>query len=201
MSPRSRLAVASIALLCFGWLSAQVAQGRTAGFDAQARDAIHASARPALTNMMLGATALGSQAVILGVSAGAMIGLWLGGRRGEARLVLVVIAGAELCLLLIKAFFHRPRPDAFFGVIAPPSYSFPSGHALLSLCCYGTLAALAGARLGSGARRAVRIAAAVLILAIGVSRIYLGVHYPTDVIGGYLVAIAWMAVATLIQKP
>ena len=72
---------------------------------------------------------------------------------------------------------------------------FPSGHALFSLCFYGTLAGLLVGRLRRpAARAAVWAAAALLILAIGISRIYLGVHYPTDVIGGYLVAAFWISV-------
>jgi undecaprenyl-diphosphatase len=139
-------------------------------------------------------TALGSQEVVLGLSAGATVGLLLGGLRRAAWLVLITMSGAELWLAALKALFHRQRPEPFFGTIGPPSYSFPSGHALLSLCCYGLIAGLASARLKGSGRWAVRIAAAILILAIGFSRVYLGVHYVTDVIGGYLGAIVWMAI-------
>ncbi|MFB3918234.1 MAG: phosphatase PAP2 family protein [Terriglobales bacterium] len=79
----------------------------------------------------------------------------------------------------------------------PHSYSFPSGHSLFSFCIYGVLAGLLTARIRSGALRAVIwLLAAGLITAIGTSRIYLGVHYPSDVIAGYLAAA--MLVSTLI---
>lgn len=103
-----------------------------------------------------------------------------------------------MLLSILKKHFHRQRPEPFFDTRLPPSYSFPSGHALLSFCCYGLLAALGNAYLRGRIRWLIRICAVALILAISVSRIYLGVHYPTDVIAGYLVAIAWTAVVAAI---
>ena len=117
----------------------------------------------------------------------------LQGRQDAAWRILIVMAGAEALDGILKIQFHRQRPEPFFGLLAPPSYSFPSGHALLSCCLYGALATVAGTR-----RRLTRCAAAVLILAIGASRVYLGVHYPSDVIAGYLVAIVWMAGVTAV---
>jgi Membrane-associated phospholipid phosphatase len=84
------------------------------------------------------------------------------------------------------------RPEPFFGT-APETYSFPSGHALFSACFYGALAWLLGAALRNfGARAAIWAMSLALIAAIGLSRLYLGVHYPTDVIAGYLVAVFWI---------
>jgi undecaprenyl-diphosphatase len=93
----------------------------------------------------------------------------------------------------LKHAFHRIRPVPFF-VALPHTYSFPSGHALFSFCFYGVLAGLLADRTRSRtARIYLRLAAAVLIAAIGLSRIYLGVHYPTDVLGGYLAAAVWVS--------
>jgi undecaprenyl-diphosphatase len=180
------LLMASIALLCLFWLSAKVAGGETMQFDTNVRGAIHSFGRPWLTELFGAITLFGSQAAVIGISGCAALTLFLVGRRDRAWLMVIVMAGAELLLSMLKVHFHRPRPEAFFGAPLPGSYSFPSGHALLSLCCYGALAAL------SGTKWLVRILAAALILAIGVSRVYLGVHYPTDVIGGYLAGIAWL---------
>jgi membrane-associated phospholipid phosphatase len=119
-------------------------------------------------------------------------------RPDRALLVVVTMSGAEVLLLILKRHFHRQRPEPFFDTRLPPSYSFPSGHALLSFCCYGLLASLGSAYLRGRIRWLIRICAAALILAIGISRIYLGVHCPTDVIAGYLVAIAWTAVVAAI---
>jgi undecaprenyl-diphosphatase len=182
------LAVALAALLCFIWLAQKVDHGETVRFDESVRNALHSAARPWLTTLFEAITALGSQAVVTGVSGSAALILFRQGRRAEALLIVIAMGGAEAWLYLLKAHFHRQRPEPFFGLAPLTSYSFPSGHALLSFCCYGMLAALAPAR-----RALVRIAAAALILAIGLSRIYLGVHHASDVIAGYLVAAAWMA--------
>jgi undecaprenyl-diphosphatase len=154
-------------------------------FDEAVRAAIHAAASPGLTRLFQWVTLLGSQPVIIGVSTGAALVLFVRGPRDRAWLLLIAMAGAELLEYILKIQFHRQRPEPFFGTLLPASYSFPSGHALLSFCCYGALAAFAGAL--------ARVAAAALILGIGVSRVYLGVHYATDVIAGYLVAAVWMA--------
>jgi undecaprenyl-diphosphatase len=107
---------------------------------------------------------------------------------------LTIAAGGSVVLdVSLKLSFHRTRPVPFVGVV-PLTYSFPSGHALSSFCFYGVLAGLLCARIQS---RAIRIliwaAAATLVLAVGLSRIYLGVHYPTDVVAGYVAAAAWVS--------
>src|SRR4029077_6031218 len=111
-------------------------------------------------------------------------------KRAALCLALPMVGSLLLDVALTYAY-HRARPTAFFGV-APGSYSFPSGHALCSLCFYGVMAGLLSARIKSLPWRiAVCAAAAVLIIAIGLSRIYLGVHYPSDVLAGYLAATVW----------
>jgi membrane-associated phospholipid phosphatase len=89
---------------------------------------------------------------------------------------------------LIKLAFARARPEAFFG-ISPDSYSFASGHALFSACYYGIVAGLVAAHVAKDWQRAVVwVIACAIIAAVGLSRIYLGVHYLTDVIAGFALA-------------
>jgi len=183
----------AIALLCFVLLSAAVGRGKTNGFDEDCRTGLHSIASSGVTLLMEGVTALGSQAVVLGLSGCAVILLFFAGARREAWLIVVGMAGAELLLAVLKVEFHRQRPEPFFGAVASTSYSFPSGHAMLSFCCYGLLAASASARLRGRARWLARIGAAVLILLIGISRVYLGAHHATDVMAGYLVATIWLS--------
>jgi len=103
------------------------------------------------------------------------------------------MAGALVLDISLKYAFHRQRPTPFF-VPLPHTYSFPSGHALFSFCFYGVLAGLIADRVKSRAVEVcVWVAAALLIAAIGLSRIYLGVHYPTDVIAGYVAAAVWVS--------
>jgi undecaprenyl-diphosphatase len=128
----------------------------------------------------------------LGLLAAAVF-LFRGWRRG-ALLVLLTIAGAWLLDTGLKLFFGRARPEPFYDYYpAPSSYSFPSGHALFAVCFFGGLAVLLTHRLNRRvAQVAVWLLAALIILLIGSSRVYLGVHYPTDVVGGYAVGLAWV---------
>ena len=111
--------------------------------------------------------------------------------RRAALWMVVTILGAVVLNVGLKYAFHRPRPVPFF-VPVPYTYSFPSGHSLFSFCFYGVLAGLLAGRMQSRLGRIlVWSLAALLVAAIGLSRIYLGVHYPSDVIAGYLVAGFW----------
>lgn len=110
--------------------------------------------------------------------------IWLAAR-------LLQNGGAALNSLL-KHLFVRTRPD-LFRVVEATGYSFPSGHAMVSLCFYGMLAFFIVRNIKSLRWRLVIISLAVLlVVAIGISRIYLGVHYPTDVIAGYTAGAMWL---------
>jgi undecaprenyl-diphosphatase len=104
----------------------------------------------------------------------------------------ITMAGALALDVTLKNLFHRTRPVAYF-IPEPSGYSFPSGHALGSFCFYMLLAGLLTARLRDRtARVLIWIGAALLVAAIGFSRVYLGVHWPTDVIAGYAAAACWV---------
>ena len=140
--------------------------------------------------LAFGVSRLGSSAVIAVLLGLAVLGLWVVGRRRSAVMLVLFMAGAVVLESGLKVFFQRVRPEAFFGVL-PTSFSFPSGHALLSLCFYGALAGFLPAYWRRSARAASWLAAILLVSGIGLSRIYLGVHHATDVVGGYLVALCW----------
>lgn len=98
----------------------------------------------------------------------------------------------------LKTYFGRARPDAFFDYSLPSSLSFPSGHAFGSVCFYGILAWLIASRVpDKRAKIAIGVSAFVLIFFIGLSRIYLGVHYPSDVLAGYAAGLFWIGVVAL----
>jgi undecaprenyl-diphosphatase len=107
--------------------------------------------------------------------------------------VVITLAGAGLLNWLLKISFGRVRPEPFFDYPLPGSPSFPSGHALFAASVFGGLAALLAPRLKHRPLKiAIWISAALLILLVGLSRVYLGVHYPSDVLAGYAVAIIWV---------
>jgi undecaprenyl-diphosphatase len=178
-----------VALALFAGLAAEVAAGRTADFDSRARLAVHAHSSAELTSTLRFLTLFGETAVLIILSAGVAAALvWLRRKRAAALFVDVMLGGFLLDSTL-KLLFHRARPPAsFFGTPMPDSYSFPSGHALFSVCFFGALALLISTRVRSRpGRMAIWLAVVLLAGAIGFSRIYLGVHYPADVLGGYAV--------------
>ncbi len=104
----------------------------------------------------------------------------------------ICIAGAGLLSVLLKYSFHRLRPDSFF-LVQETSFSFPSGHATATMCFYGMLAFFLMREVKSWpVRLLIATLTIILSLIIGISRIYLGVHYPTDVVAGYAVGFMWL---------
>jgi undecaprenyl-diphosphatase len=186
------MAAAVLALLLFSWLADEVFEGDTRRFDESVRTAVHQFASPLLTRAMVFISQLGSQVLVAVVVVAFLVFLRLKWRRAAVWLV-ITTAGGLLLEVTLKYAFHRARPTSFFGAI-PHTYSFPSGHSLMSFCIYGVLAGLLSHRVRSAAIRVmVWIVAALLVLAIGLSRIYLGVHYPSDVVAGYLAAAVWVS--------
>jgi undecaprenyl-diphosphatase len=191
-TPRQRrtliLVFSALALLTFVCLAEEVVHGRTQQFDDYIRLLVHSFANPGLTAMMRGISSVGTPNVLIALSLPTIV--WLV-RRGRTRTVLVfclTMAGAEVLDQILKLMFHRARPSPFFGLAEPMGYSFPSGHALVSFAFFGAWVIFA-----KPWRWWHYIAAAVPVAAIGLSRIYLGVHYPTDVLGGWAAGLVWTA--------
>ena len=118
---------------------------------------------------------------------------WLLGRaQGKAHgwFLLTAVAGATLLNVVAKVVFQRPRPDELMAVLTEPGFSFPSGHAMAN-AAFGFALTLAFWR--SRAGWPVAVFGLLWALAIGVSRNYLGVHYPSDVLAGFTASVAWVA--------
>lgn len=193
------LVVAVLSLFLFAWIAQEMLEGETRVFDAAVRNWAHSFASPAMTRAMIGVSLLGYDILIVELVITVLVFLRIRWIRGAVWLGMSV-AGALVLDLALKYAFHRPRPQPFFGD-APHSFSFPSGHALCSFVFYAVLAGLLAARIRSIAIRvALWIAAALLIAAIGFSRIYLGVHYPSDVIAGYLAAALWVTTLLVLDR-
>ena len=146
-------------------------------------------------------TALGST-VVLGTLLLVVTGyLFAAGKRHTGWFVLATVLGGTALNSLLKLAFARPRPDLVTPLTQVLTLSFPSGHAALSAICYLTLGALLAQTQTSRAIRIHFIATAmVLTLLVGVSRIYLGVHYPTDVLAGWCIGIAWALICWTIMS-
>lgn len=150
-------------------------------------------------------TALGGFGVLALVTLMAIGYLLTLGKRASALMVLVATLGGMAISEGLKVGFARPRPDLVAHAVDVTSMSFPSGHAMLSAVTYLTLGALlARTQERRRARGYILGAAVVLTLLIGMSRIYLGVHWPTDVLAGWCLGAAWAllcwCVATLLTR-
>jgi len=197
-TPNRLPATIVVAAFVFAVLARRVTFGETTRFDASLRAAVHGWASPAFTRVMLAVTTLGSEIFLIALGAILIWYLTATGRRRPAALLAAVSLSGELLLQVLKVALHRPRPPVFFGLSPAETYSFPSGHAFIATVFYGLLAGVFMAGEPSRRKRAVMAAMAVLAsLAIGFSRVYLGYHYPTDVAGGWVLAVAWLALAKL----
>ncbi|HEY1206547.1 MAG: phosphatase PAP2 family protein [Bryobacteraceae bacterium] len=190
------LAASVAAVLIFAWLAEHVARGAVIAFDGAVRACVHQHASLDLTALMRLVSGLGSPLPLFLLCALAFAALLAAHSKRAALFFAVTMIGALALDATLKLAFHRVRPVSFFGTPEPHSYSFPSGHALLLACYCGIVAALATARLSSRTARAlIWTFAAALAGVVGYSRVYLGVHYPSDVIGGYAAAVVWVTAA------
>ena len=150
------------------------------------------------TDFFRALTFLGSPAVALAVCAVVCLLLYRRRRLVDAALLPLVLAGAELLNLVLKLSFHRPRPEVAF--VHLDTYSFPSGHAMISTAAYGALAYLAWSRLETRRAHVLLAAGTTLFVAlICFSRLYLGVHYLSDVLAGAAGGAFWLSISIALQ--
>lgn len=194
------LVVALVLALGGLWVFAQVAgevmQGQTARFDEAILQWIHAHGTPSLDKWALQITAIGNGGTVIVMGLVVCAFLWVLRYRLAVLLLVMGVFGADLGNRVLKSTFDRPRPALFVidtPHARPTSASFPSGHATAAMAFFLIIAYLLSQL---GARGGLRVAsiglATALILAIGVSRVYLGVHYPSDVIAGFLFGFVWV---------
>jgi len=189
----SVLGIFTFAMVAFEILQATKGDVRGAlAFDGEILQFFAAHRTPLLTRVMTDLTSLGSFSVITALSVLLFTLLFsLKDRLGAAHLA-IVLFGAATIPGLLKLFFNRPRPSVVEHVVAVSDSSFPSGHSFGSASVYLTLAFFASRyRAGTGFEGAFLSLFALLIALVGTSRMYLGVHYPTDVFAGFCGGSAW----------
>lgn len=146
-------------------------------------------------------TSLGSTTVLSLMTILALSYLLLQGKPRTATAVLISIAGGTLISTLLKDAFARPRPDIVSHLVDVSTLSFPSGHAMMSAITYLTLGALLASAQPNRRTRSFILAVAVLLaVLVGVSRVYLGVHYPTDVLAGWSAGASWAIACWLVTR-
>jgi undecaprenyl-diphosphatase len=186
-------------VLAFCWLAGEVMQGGTEAFDRKLLGLFRSTADPTrpvgppwLVEMARDVTALGSVSVVAILLLAVVGYLLFAGRRRTAWLLLVAVIGGHALGHLLKLGFERARPDIAAQAARVFTASFPSGHATLSVITYLTMGALLTRITPSRRIRVFFMSVALLLtFVIGLSRIYLGVHYPTDVLAGWCVGAAW----------
>ena len=183
---------ALLGLVVFIWLAVVTSGPAPPLVDIAIREAVHGWASESLTAAMKFVTGLGGGYFLWLFGTVIVLALVRANRRREAAFFVIAVVGANAWNEGMKLLFHRARPEAYFGYELPTNYSFPSGHSFVSFCFYLALAEMVmEAHWPLGRKVALWCAVAVLVLAIGLSRVYLGVHYPSDVLGGYAAAVAW----------
>jgi undecaprenyl-diphosphatase len=186
------LAFSAFVVWAFAELADEVVEGDSRRFDRAVLLWIHSNFPGWLDGPMRLVTALGYYWVVIPLLAVAVLAFYRKDWRLSAILLVVSTSGSIVLTTVLKAIFERSRPELFDSGYTASFYSFPSGHATLAVGFYGTLTLLLAYRLRGYARWLVAACGVSLVLLIGFSRLYLGVHYPTDVLAGYLAAPLWL---------
>lgn len=192
------VALATAAFWFFERQASHVMRGKADPTDAKILEVVHASESPATSRAMRLVTHLGEHYCI-GAAAGLTATMLVRrGRSDEAWTVVISTGGAMIINTALKAIFQRQRPQNLARRIRlPRSHSFPSGHALLSAATYPIVAHHLAEDSSLPVRLAAHGAATASILAVGFSRIYFGVHFPSDVLGGFTAGLGWLGMTSL----
>lgn len=185
------LLLAALSIWGFAQIADEVLEKESQAFDTRILLAIERIHTPLLDRVMLGITFIGDPTVLLIICLG--FGIWLlkQGRRATTTTLGVAAVGAIVLNFLLKNLFGRARPELWNRIVDVGYYSFPSGHAMVSLVIYGLLGYILSTQFPR-ARKFILCLTAILVAAIGFSRLYLGVHWPTDVAAGYAAGLVWL---------
>jgi undecaprenyl-diphosphatase len=200
------LAILVLLVWAFLALNGEVREQETMRFDRHLLMAFRSPADPATPNgprwlreSARDISALGGFTVLTLVSTGAVALLAFSRRRAQALIFGVTVALTQVAAETIKGLVGRPRPDAALHLDLVYSSSFPSGHAAMTPVVYLTLALLiASSERRRGVRLATLTAAGCLVFGVGVSRVYLGVHWPTDVLAGWILGVGVALAAAVV---
>lgn len=170
------------------------------GVDTYILETLFALRDPGLVQLFIGITEFGSTLTIGGIALS--LGLWLLLRARLAYFagLCVSVVGTIAVVFPLKELVARTRPEVFFRAFSEDTFSFPSGHAAFSLALYGFLAYLAWKHLPRGRAIVVSVGLAILIILIGFSRLYLGLHFVSDVVAGYAIGGIFLALGIWVSE-
>jgi undecaprenyl-diphosphatase len=186
---------AALAFLAFVRITREYVEGDVGGVDRAILLAVAKMRAPWLTVAAINVTALGSLTLVVLFSAFALVVLLVLRDRLEAVQLLAASAGAGILTIVTKNVIERIRPEEAEPLIVVSGFSYPSGHSLSTSALYLTIAIIAARHVQhSGARAAIFLAVSAVLLMVAASRVYLGVHYATDVVSGISLGAAWALV-------
>ena len=196
--PLILLSVGAVLLVLLGWAVGEMVTGILSfllvdGLDHPTMRWVADHRMGALDDAMRAVTHLGDRTVVVAVLGAASVGSAANRSRRWTTFFLVSMVGAVLLSGTIKHLVDRPRPD-FDRLVEIGGLSFPSGHATSSAICYGAIA-LAALSVRTRPRVVIAVACVAIAVAVAVSRVWIGVHYPTDVVAGLAWGSAWLGLA------
>lgn len=190
------IVIAALALWGFAAIADEVLEKETDAFDTSVLLALQQLHTPLLDQLMLGFTFIGNPKVLFVATLGICLGLILWRRRVEAAILATSGVGAIGLNFLLKELFARARPELWQQIVDVRYYSFPSGHAMISVVIYGLLGYFLATQFKRQSGWIIGLTA-LLVVIIGFSRLYLGVHWPTDIIAGYAAGLIWLVACVL----
>ncbi|MBD1807722.1 phosphatase PAP2 family protein [Microcoleus sp. FACHB-SPT15] len=183
--------LAALGLWLFSAIADEILDKESFTFDKEILLTLRELHTPVLDKVMLGFTFLGEPVILLIVCL--VIGTWLltRGQRSQATILIIAASGAVALNTLLKVLFGRARPMLWERVVDVGQYSFPSGHAMISMVIFGIIGYLVSSKFPLW-RIGIISLTILLVTGIGLSRLYLGVHWPTDIIAGYAAGLVWL---------
>lgn len=185
-------------IVCVGFFSKlawDVRERETLSIDVSILHWVHGMSKPWLDGATRFATQLGGVLFVPIFTGLLVVWLWFKQSRNHALLIITGVGGASMLSLALKLLFARARPELWAHLVQETSFAFPSGHAIASAAL---VASIVAALWFTRWRYLAMGLGALYMLIIGFTRLYLGVHYPSDIIAGWLVAIGWVAAVAVI---
>lgn len=184
-------------VILFSKIASEVLENEPVRFDKPLLLWLHSIANPTLDNFFIFCTTVAGPIYLMLITIAILI--YLGYKKQKLNVLFLIfgVGGAAASNFILKLIFHRSRPSLWDTLVVETDYSFPSGHSMISMALITCIVIMLW---NTRWRRISLIAGSLIVLLIGVSRLYLGVHYPTDVLAGWSIGFAWVVLVLVIVR-
>lgn len=182
-------------VIIFLKLAGEVVEKEQIPFDVAILEAVHAQATTTWDAIFLAITTAGDVMSIIVVTIILSVYLYYKHRRRDMLLLVASVGGAAAANIILKLLFQRARPSLWHSSVVETTFSFPSGHAMLSSALIFSLVVILWK---TRYRWAIVVVGALFVLLVGLSRLYFGVHYPSDIIAGWSASLAWVVIVSFV---